>query len=91
MEQRPRFRPHLEALEDRWLPNNFFSPGSGLGANLFDGKHLDSPDEALFVAALSASQPHSHGNQGNPGVLPPQSHSFGQTYGEWEASFWQWA
>jgi hypothetical protein len=27
----------------------------------------------------------------NPGVLPPQSHPFGKTYGEWEAAWWQWA
>jgi hypothetical protein len=26
----------------------------------------------------------------NPGVLPPQSHPFGKTYGEWNASWWQW-
>lgn len=27
----------------------------------------------------------------NPGVLPPNSHSFGMTYGEWSAAWWQWA
>jgi hypothetical protein len=27
----------------------------------------------------------------NPGVLPPQSHAFGATYGEWNARWWQWA
>src|SRR5262245_50717964 len=27
----------------------------------------------------------------NPGVLPPQSHPFGATYGEWAARWWQWA
>src|SRR5713101_9232359 len=27
----------------------------------------------------------------NPGVLPPQSHAFGMTYGEWSAAWWQWA
>ncbi len=26
----------------------------------------------------------------NPGVLPPQSHPHGKTYGEWNASWWQW-
>lgn len=26
----------------------------------------------------------------NPRVLPPQSHAFGKTYGEWSAAWWQW-
>ena len=26
----------------------------------------------------------------NPGVLPPNSHPFGKTYGEWNAGWWQW-
>jgi hypothetical protein len=26
----------------------------------------------------------------NPGVLPPQSSSHGQTYGEWAADWWTW-
>src|SRR5438874_2318217 len=68
MEQRPRFRPQLEALEDRWLPNNFLSPGSGVGASLFEGEHMAPANEALFLAALTATQNSSHGNEGNPGV-----------------------
>jgi len=27
----------------------------------------------------------------NPGVLPPQSHPFGKSYGEWGAEWWKWA
>lgn len=27
----------------------------------------------------------------NPGVLPPNSHPYGATYGEWSARWWQWA
>jgi hypothetical protein len=27
----------------------------------------------------------------NPGVLRPQSHPFGRTYGEWSNAWWQWA
>ena len=27
----------------------------------------------------------------NPGVLPPQSHPHGHTYGEWSNLWWQWA
>lgn len=26
----------------------------------------------------------------NPGVLPPNSHAFGNTYEEWSAAWWQW-
>ena len=28
---------------------------------------------------------------GNPGVLPPGSHAFGLSQGEWSAKWWQWA
>jgi len=27
----------------------------------------------------------------NPGVLPPHSHTYGKTLGEWSAAWWQWA
>lgn len=27
----------------------------------------------------------------NPGVLPPSSHPFGRTYGQWSNAWWQWA
>jgi len=27
----------------------------------------------------------------NPGILPPNSHPHGATYGEWAARWWQWA
>jgi hypothetical protein len=30
------------------------------------------------------------GNQGNPGILPPQSHPYGKSYGEWSAEHWKW-
>lgn len=30
------------------------------------------------------------GNLGNPGILPPQSHAYGQSYGEWVVDWWQW-
>jgi hypothetical protein len=32
-----------------------------------------------------------HGNQGNPGVIPPQASPDGHTYSEWAAMWWQWA
>ncbi len=31
------------------------------------------------------------GNQGNPGVLPPQSCAHGQSYGAWSDAWWAWA
>jgi hypothetical protein len=34
--------------------------------------------------ALAATNP-------NPGVLPPNSHPFGKTYGQWNAGWWQWS
>jgi hypothetical protein len=43
----------------------------------------------LSLGAASAAYA-GKGHQGNPGVLPPQSHAFGQSYGEWSASWWQW-
>lgn len=30
------------------------------------------------------------GNAGNPGVFPPQSQPYGESYSEWVAKFWQW-
>jgi len=30
------------------------------------------------------------GNEGNPGILPPQSHPYGKSYAEWSAAHWQW-
>jgi len=43
----------------------------------------------LLTAALPAWA--GGGNVGNPGILPPQSHAFGHTYGEWLAKWWQWS
>jgi hypothetical protein len=40
---------------------------------------------ALVVPAASALASNS-----NPGVLPPQSHPHGLTYGQWSARWWQW-
>jgi hypothetical protein len=78
----------VEPLEGR-LP-----PGSLHGT--FDPAGLDAATAlagTLGTLALPgdspATQGEGHGNA-NPGVLPPQSHPFGKTYGEWEAAFWQW-
>ncbi len=43
----------------------------------------------VFTAALPVQA--GQGNQGNPGILPPQSSPNGKTYGEWAAAWWQWA
>jgi len=40
---------------------------------------------AMGVSSVQA------GRNYNPGVMPPQSHPNGKTYGEWGAVWWQWA
>jgi len=42
----------------------------------------------IALAALNARAAASKGNK-NPGVLPPNSSPYGQTYGEWSAKWWQ--
>jgi hypothetical protein len=44
----------------------------------------------LATAVLTAAVLAGTGNP-NPQVLPPASHPYGQTYGEWGAAWWQWA
>jgi hypothetical protein len=45
----------------------------------------------LTFASLQAGPPPANpGNHGNPGVLPPQSSSYGATYGEWAGRWWAW-
>jgi hypothetical protein len=47
---------------------------------------------AIFgLAALAAMPPAQAQGNPNPGVLPVNSTPFGRTYGEWGASWWQWA
>jgi len=82
----PAFRPRLEPLEERALPNNFF--GHTIGGE--SGDDLFRLANAQVALAAAAGHDQSHGNQGNPGVLPPQSHAYGKTYGEWEAALWQY-
>lgn len=83
-------RPTLEVLEDR-LP-----PGSLRSADVL-ASHPNKDKDVLSQVALFAPVQADQGNtaQGtanqNPGVLPVQSHAYGQTYGEWQASWWQWA
>jgi hypothetical protein len=75
-----RVRPQVEVLEGRELPNNFFSPLSGLGANL-----LKKHDDDLLAAQAANADDH------NPGVAPVQSNPYGASYGEWSARWWQYA
>jgi hypothetical protein len=74
-----RVRPQVEDLEDRWTPSAHF------GEPVAHVHHIQHAHHAHHVlrAADSAND--------NPGVLPPQSHPHGKTYGEWEAAFTQWA
>jgi hypothetical protein len=57
MDRRNRFcfRPRLEVLEERALPNNFFSPGSGLGPDLVGLIHRHEED--LLMAASNRFKP----------------------------------
>ena len=42
----------------------------------------------LFSVVLVAS--FAYARNPNPGVLPPHSNAFGQTYGEWAGEWWNW-
>jgi hypothetical protein len=44
---------------------------------------------ALLLAMLLPAT--SFGNNWNPGVFPPNKPSYGMTYSEWSARWWQWA
>lgn len=46
---------------------------------------------ALTLALTANAAPAGKGNQGNPGILPPQSNSHGMSYAEWSAEWWKWA
>jgi hypothetical protein len=45
---------------------------------------------ALLLLATAGPAMAGRGNADNPGVLPPQSHPHGKSYGEWGAAWWQW-
>jgi hypothetical protein len=44
---------------------------------------------ALLAALLPSATALAAGKP-NPGILPPDSHPYGATYGEWSARWWQW-
>jgi hypothetical protein len=47
----------------------------------------------LFMVLLLAVPMHGvrADNNSNPGILPPNSHAFGNTYGGWSGAWWQYA
>ena len=64
--------------------SRIFLPGSGL---VRVGILL-----AVFCAiGASASAQVRPNSNPNPGVIPPNSHAHGLTYGEWSARWWEWA
>jgi len=46
---------------------------------------------ASIVFGLLTMVPLAFAGNANPGVLSPSAHSYGMTYGEWSAVWWQWA
>jgi hypothetical protein len=45
---------------------------------------------ALVIGLSTLDASAGQGNRENPGVIPPQANSHGQTYGEWGDQWWQW-
>jgi hypothetical protein len=45
---------------------------------------------ASLAFALTVSTIAARASNANPGVLPPNSHAFGKTYGGWSAAWWQY-
>lgn len=60
-----------------------------MNSNLRVFKLLRQTRNLAAILTLGTALSLQAGNA-NPGVLPPQSHPHGQTYGEWAAAFWQW-
>ena len=44
-----------------------------------------------LVLTLVLTVPLAEAGNSNPGVLPANSHAYGNTYAEWSAAWWQWA
>jgi len=44
----------------------------------------------LALQAMASATLAGEGNLGNPSILPPQSHAYGHTYGEWSEAWFQW-
>jgi hypothetical protein len=54
---------------------------------------ISNLSKSILIAAalLGAPTLRVTAAQGNPGIMPPQSHPNGKTYGEWSAAWWTWA
>jgi hypothetical protein len=46
---------------------------------------------SVLVLQVFIGAPLAFARNRNPRVLPPHSHAFGKSYGEWSAAWWQWA
>ena len=44
----------------------------------------------ILLLAASSYVTDGGGNAGNPGVAPPQSHPYGESYEDWSAAHWKW-
>src|SRR6266487_5795577 len=53
-------------------------------------RYLQSSIALIALVLVLQVTPALAANNPNPGVLPPNAHPFGKTYGEWNASWWQW-
>jgi hypothetical protein len=53
-------------------------------------RYLQSSVALIALVLLLQVTPALAAKNPNPGVLPPNSHPFGKTYGEWNAGWWQW-
>ena len=63
------------------------------GESQMNAKRVLHSVPALVIGGVLLWAPSTMLAQGssNPRVLPPASHPFGLTYGEWAGRFWQWA
>src|SRR5262249_53080723 len=78
----PSYRPLLESLEERALPNNVFGNGHG---------PFDKDGDANSLWAVAAASDAATQEKNNPQVAPVQSNTNGASYGEWSARWWQYA
>lgn len=59
--------------------------------NMLRSRYLPSGLALIALVFLLQVTPVWAAKNPNPGVLPPESHPFGKTYGEWSNAWWQWA
>lgn len=45
---------------------------------------------SLLALCASSAWAAGKGNEGNPGVIPPDAQPNGKSYGEWSAAWWKW-